>query len=135
MFQVSFIHTVVGTVVLISFLLTGVTMLIMFPELYAGRQEIRMMYRATHIYLLMSSLINLMAGIYTRSSQDTSFIRIRLFASWCLIVAPAFILVAFFTEPATYAIDRPYSFWGIVLLLAGVVLHSLVTLPWLSRKK
>ena len=67
-------HLVIGGVFLILFLLTGGYMFTQFPELYQGREEIRMMFRATHIYILMSALVNLMCGLALRGRSYARFV-------------------------------------------------------------
>lgn len=108
-------------------------MMFNFPELYVGREEIRMMFRATHIYILMSALVNLMTGNYLRNNSVKSFVKFRRLASSLILVAPFLFFVAFIVEPPSYLIERPISFWGVVALLAGVLLHSLLNLKWLTK--
>lgn len=35
-----------------------------FPDLYAGNEAVRYMYRANHIYLLFASVLNLVMGAH-----------------------------------------------------------------------
>jgi hypothetical protein len=126
-------HILIGILFLVIFLLSGVYMLINFPELYAGREEIRMMFRATHIYILLASLVNLMAGNYLLSKFECRFLQLRRLASSLIIVAPFLFFIAFVIEPPSYLIERPISFWGVVALVAGVILHSILNLKWLHK--
>lgn len=119
-------HLSVGLVFLALFLATGVYMLVSFPELYKDREEIRMMYRATHIYLLMSSLINLAIANYSVGKQGFYCNWLRRVASVSIIIAPAVFFIAFIVEPKSYLVDRPFSFWGVLLLLVGVLLHTVI---------
>ena len=126
-------HYLTGIAFFALFLLTGAYMLFNFPELYADREEIRMMYRATHIYILMSALINLMAGSYLLNLKSTNFQSLRKISSLLILVTPILFFIAFIYEPAGYLIERPISFWGVVLLVAGVILHSLLNIKWLNK--
>jgi hypothetical protein len=101
-------------------------MLVSFPELYEDREEIRMMYRATHIYILMSSLINLAIANYSAGQQGLYCNWLRRVASVSIIIAPAVFFVGFIVEPQSYLVERPFSFWGVLLLLVGVLLHTAI---------
>lgn len=127
-------HYLVGTVFLVLFLMSGIYMFLNFPDLYAGREEIRMMYRATHIYILMSALLNLMTGNYLRSHSVKNLIWLRSIASLLILLAPFLLIIAFVIEPPSYLIDRPVSYWGVVILFVGVLVHSLLNLKWFQPK-
>ena len=126
-------HFFVGIAFFVLFLLTGVYMILNFPELYEGREEIRMMYRATHIYILMSSLVNLMPGNYLLGISGVNLMAFRKIASLLILVTPLVFFTAFIVEPPEYLIERPIAFWGVVLLVTGVILHTLLNLKWLNR--
>jgi hypothetical protein len=126
-------HFIIGITFFVLFLLTGVYMILNFPELYNDREEVRMMYRATHIYILMSALINLMAGNYLIQSTPASFLVLRKLASLLVLVTPILFFIGFIYEPAEYLIERPVSYWGVVFLVAGAMLHTLLNIKWLNR--
>lgn len=119
-------HFAIGSIFLVLFLLTGAYMLFNFPELYGAREEVRMMFRSTHIYILMSALMNFMAGNYIVSLNKRNFSKIRALASALILISPILFLCAFFYEPPDYLIDRPISFWGVVSLLVGVLIHTIL---------
>ncbi len=124
-------HFTVGVLFLVLFLLTGGYMFTNFPELYAGREEVRMMFRSTHIYILMSALINLMVGNYLLNSANIDFLKLKRLASLFILVAPILLFVAFVYEPPEYLIDRPISFWDVISLFVGVLLHTVLNLKQL----
>lgn len=126
-------HFFIGIVFFLLFLLTGAYMILNFPDLYGGREEVRMMYRATHIYILMSALINLMAGSYTLQMTTLSFLILRRLASLLILITPILFFIAFIYEPAEYLIERPVSFWGVLFLLVGVLLHASLNIKWLNK--
>ncbi len=118
-------HLGVGILFTLLFLATGVYMLVSFPELYGEREEVRMMYRASHIYLLMSALMNLMAANRHDGGRSQScFPRLANVASILLLITPFLFVAAFVTEPASYAVERPITFWAVVMLFAAVVLRA-----------
>jgi len=126
-------HIFVGLIFFVLFLLTGAYMIFTFPELYAGREEVRMMYRATHIYILMSALVNLMTGSYLCNVKKPSFLNLKRLASLLILVTPVLFFIAFMFEPPDYLIDRPITFWGVVFLFIGVMLHTLLNIKWLNK--
>jgi hypothetical protein len=103
------------------------------------------MYRATHIYLLFSALLNLLAAGFDSVSTHAPA-SARGLVAWLdrtgrvlLLLAPPTFLLAFFVEPPVYAIERPLSFWGVVACAAGVGLLAIARwLPlerWLTLRR
>lgn len=125
------LHIGTALVFFVAFLLTGAYMLFSFPELYGGREEVRMMYRATHIYLLLACLLNLMTGNLLLAVELQRFNRLRGMASIVMLITPALFLLAFFTESPNYAIERPISFNTMLAMVASVALLSVCY--WLER--
>ena len=109
-------------------------MLESFPELYQGREEIRMMYRSTHIYLLLASLINILAANAVGNLESRVASRIEFIASIFLVVSQIVLFMGFVCEPPTYLINRPFSFFGIIFLVVGVILGSLARTKWIFRR-
>lgn len=58
------IHFWVGVVGMLAFVCTGQYMHIFHNHLEGMADAPRMLYRSAHIYLLLSSIINLAAGVY-----------------------------------------------------------------------
>ena len=125
-------HSVVGTIFLIMFIATGFYMFFNFPDLYEGREEIRMMYRATHIYILFAAVTNLLVGQNLESYLNSLAI-IQALASSLILASPFLVFLGFLFESPSYLIDRPYSYWGIVFLFTGTVVILILRLPWLKR--
>jgi len=122
-------HLAVGFLFLLIFLATGAYMFFGFPDLYQGREEIRMMYRASHIYILFAGSVNLlMAG--GLNSYNNWLASVQMLASIAVLLAPVLILVGFIIEPPSYLVERTFTFWGIVFLFSGVLLRSLLHLSW-----
>ena len=126
------VHLIIGFLFLLVFLATGAYMFFSFPDLYQGREEIRMMYRGTHIYLLFAASANLlMAG--GLKTYDNWLANAQVMSSVIVLLAPWLILVGFIIEPPSYLVERPFTFWGIVFLFVGVLLRALLHLSWAKR--
>ena len=91
------------------------------------------MYRATHIYILFAASVNLLVA-HGLNNFENYLAKIQLFASALLLLAPVLVFIAYVIEPPSYLIERPVSYWGIVFLFTGVVLVSLLNLPWAKRQ-
>lgn len=118
-------HFFMGTTFFGIFLATGVYMFLGFPELYQQDQAIRMMYRSTHIYILMSALINLTVFLVYHAKISFYSNKISGFSSVLLLISPVLMFIGFVVEPPQYLIERPVSFWGVIFLVVGVL--SMVT--------
>jgi hypothetical protein len=92
-----------------------------FPEIYSSNEIIRYQFRANHIYILMSALINLIAGLYERPSYIHWRKIISVLASVVLNLSPFILVIAFLTEPTHASPVRPITFSGIVLMVTGVL--------------
>jgi hypothetical protein len=127
------IHLITGYVFFGLFLGTGAYMLFNFPDLYKGQEEVRMMYRSTHIYLLLAALLNIQAaGSLPPVNRTVPKLAFSV-ASILLIISPIILFLAFIYEPPSYLIDRPFSFFGILFLVVSVILGNLSRAKWLFR--
>ena len=118
-------HRLTGMAGVLVFLGTGVYLITHFPELHGGNDGIRYQFRANHVYILLSSLINWGIGLYFVGKESGWRRGAQRLGSLLLLGAPAVLLAAFFTEPARGMPDRPPSLLGMVRLLGGTVLHAL----------
>ena len=120
-------HKVQGLLFALLFLGTGIYMYQSFPELYQRNETMRMMYRANHIYILMSALVNLLVGVYMVKAAGKICSIIQLLGSVLMLVAPVLLFLAFVNEPAQLNMDhRPYTFFGVVFLATGASWHFLI---------
>ena len=118
-------HLIFGVLLFVVFTQTGEYMRADFPDKEAISQELRVLMRSRHIYILFSALIHLALGDYfmTRTRVPA---RILQYSGSALLVAASVLLVwAFITE--TYSLQHysDISRYGIYLSLAGVGLHAL----------
>ena len=116
-------HLIVGLAGVAAFLGTGLYMDRVHGHLRGYDDTVRMLYRSTHIYLLLSASINVMTGLYLRPAESTARRLLQGLGSVALLVGPPLFLAAFCVEPYLADLARPWSRIAIYLTLAGVVLH------------
>lgn len=119
------IHLVFGLVLFVVFTQTGSFMRADFPDKEAIPQELRLLMRSRHIYILFSSLIHVALGVYMRMSPETSQRLLQYAGSFVLAGSSVLLVWAFVTE--TYSLQHfsDISRYGIYTALAGVGLHVL----------
>ena len=101
------LHFAVGLAGIVAFLVTGAYMNAGFPDLYAGNEILRYLYRSNHVYILLASLINVALG------------------SLLVIAAPVVLCFAFFLEAPVATPERVWTLAGVAALAAGIALHVL----------
>ena len=121
-------HLAVGIVGIVVFLGTGQYMRQVLDGLRGVEALPRMMFRSAHIYLLLSSLINLALGLYLIRSSTRGRRLLQMTASIFVLSAPPLMLTAFFVEPGLASFERPFAGPGIYSLFAGMLLHLIVSL-------
>ena len=121
----SWFHLVFGLFMFIVFVTTGKFMRIDFPDKDAIPQELRLLMRSRHIYILFSALIHLMLGVYLRIRPDLAQKILQYSGSIILIASSVLLVWAFIVE--TYSLQHfsDISRNGIYTSLAGVGLHLL----------
>src|SRR5260370_27112274 len=60
-------HRVFGVAFVAMFLATGAYMWAHFPSAYQEDAGMRMMFRSAHVFILLSALLNLLAGAHLRT--------------------------------------------------------------------
>ena len=119
------LHLVVGVATLLVFLLTGQYMDYLEVRTNALGETARVMFRSRHIYLLLAGLVNLGIGAYFNYRERGWRKGLQLLGSAFVIIAPALMLAAFFTEPGVPGLRRHFTLPAIVILLIGTLLHAL----------
>ena len=117
------IHRLVGILTVAVFLITGIYMKINFPGLYAHNEAIRFMFRANHIYILLSGLLNIAIGTYFIFTPKKWMKNLQFGGSSLLLIAPVLLVSAFFLEPQAASRERPLTSYGIFVLALGTVCH------------
>jgi hypothetical protein len=117
------LHLVVGLVGIAVFLSTGLYMFRGFPELYGTNEAVRYMYRANHVYVLLSSLINVALAIYLVPARPGWKAWVGKIGSVLLILSPPILCYAFFAEAPKATPERAFTGLGVLALLLGVLAH------------
>jgi len=118
-------HLAVGLVFLVVFLGTGQYMDLVHDHLRGMDDVRRMLFRSVHIYLLLAALLNLALGLYLRPGAEAPARLLQILGSLPVLVAPALLLQAFFTEPQLAELARPYTRPALYSMLGGMLLHLL----------
>jgi hypothetical protein len=118
------VHLTVGVITLVAFAVTGMIMRTHNPRLRDLGDDIRLMYRSRHIYLLGSGIGNLLLGLYLVPRQAAWRRRLQHAGSVFFLAAPVLLAFAFFTETEH---GLAFSLWrstlGLFALLGGTILH------------
>ena len=117
------LHKTVGIITVVIFAGTGILMRFHYSRLYEVNLLVRMMFRSIHIYILLAGLLNIAIGIYMVLASETWKRKTQLFGSFCLLLAPAVLIGAFFYEPPLASLERHVTQAGIILLLVGTLSH------------
>src|SRR6516165_2152090 len=105
-------HLAIGVLTLLAFICTGIYLRLHQAQLVEGPEAVRIAFRANHIYILMSSLINLTLGAY--SGPFLPRWRGRTIGSVLVLAAPFVLFAAFLREPASQHLERPLTHAGVV---------------------
>ena len=121
----NWVHLVFGVLLFFVFTTTGSYMRADFPDKDAIPQELRLLMRSRHIYILFSALIHLALGAYMRMGPKLGAKILQYAGSAFLFLSSGFLVWAFIVE--TYSLHHfsSLSYYGIFTSLAGVALHVL----------
>ncbi len=103
------IHFWFGFVGIVIFLLTGQYMDKVYNHLAGMPNDVRMLFRSSHIYLLLVSVANLALGLHLRRFTDSVKRVLQYGVSAVLLITPFLILAGFFWEPHMEELLRPYT--------------------------
>ena len=119
----SYLHLIFGIVLFIVFTVTGKFMRVDFPDKEIIPQDFRMLMRSRHIYILLSSLINLVLGVYLQIHAETWRRIVQLCGSLLLFAAGALFVWAFVYETYTTRHYSDISRYALYVSLWGTGLH------------
>jgi len=91
-------HLFFGIVVFIIFLITGRFMRADFPDKEIISQEFRLLMRSRHIYILLSSFIHILLGLYLEISREKARKYLQISGSFVLFAGTFLLIYAFFYE-------------------------------------
>ena len=122
------LHYWLGLVGIIIFLLTGQYMYHAYSQLQGLEDGPRMLFGSAHICFLLTSIINLLMGVYLEPRSLPLDKIIQFIISIAILLAPAFLLVVFFLEHHLENLERPYSQLGIFTLFGVTIVVMVVSL-------
>ena len=94
-----------------------------FPDLYAEDETVRYLFRSRHVYILFSSLINILLGLYLSRSESPLSARLQFLGSLLLLAAPLLHIAAFLVEPLSQV--RLLTTVATFLAFGGTIAHLL----------
>jgi hypothetical protein len=117
------VHLAWGILALAAFVASGQVMLRHSPPMHMLSNEVRLMYRSRHIYLLGSGLANVLIGLYLVPFRAYWRRNLQFVGSLLLLAAPVLLGMAFVAETG-HGIDRTWrSGTGLKMMLGGTILH------------
>ncbi len=114
-----------GILGIVLFVIQGQYMDIYYDHLRGMEDGPRMLFRSSHIYFLLASIINLCIGVYWQVKNEKT-IFIKFIVSFIAIISPIFLLLGFFYEPFLEELLRPYSRIGLYALFGLGILLSII---------
>jgi hypothetical protein len=128
------LHLIFGILLFVVFLTTGRFMRWDFPDKEIIPQELRILMRSRHIYILFSACIHILLGVYFKTQTQNRRKYLQTFASFLLIAASFVLVYGFIYETYQYQHFSDVSRNGIYLTLAGTILHVIVNIASQNRK-
>ena len=121
--NIATLHLVFGIIVFIIFLVTGSYMRVDFPDKDLIPQDLRLLMRSRHIYILFSALIHMSLGVYLHIRPGRWRSVLQYFGSFLLLVSSGLLLWGFIFETYVTQHFSDISRNGIYISLAGVGFH------------
>lgn len=121
----SYAHLIFGIILFVVFLVTGKFMRVDFPDKDIIPQDLRLLMRSRHIYILFSSLIHILLGLYLQMHQKFWRKSLQIFGSVLLFAASLLLIWAFIFETYTTKQFSDISRYGLYASLAGTIFHLL----------
>lgn len=122
------LHLGFGLLFFLLFLASGWHMRQLLPPFTGELDFQRMIYRASHLYLLLTSLLNIAVGSYWQKRATIIGRLLQNGGSMLLLASPLLLALAFLLEPTTPMHLRPFTLAGCWSALIGVMLGLLSSL-------
>lgn len=116
-------HLIFGLLVFAVFAVTGKFMRADFPDKEIIAQEFRLLMRSRHIYILLSSVIHILLGLYFQLAPQTWRKILQIAGSTLLTLGSLLLICAFFYETYSLAAFSNLSRYGLYAALAGTAFH------------
>ncbi len=118
-----YFHLLFGLALFVAFLVTGQFMRHDFPDKSLINQELRVLMRSRHIYILLISVTHLMVGLYVQVSVSKFRAYLQYFGSFLISAAGLIMIYAFAHESYDLHNYSDYSRNALYLVLGGAGLH------------
>jgi predicted membrane protein len=128
------LHLIFGILLFVVFLTTGRFMRWDFPDKEIIPQELRILMRSRHIYILFSACIHILLGVYFKTQTQNWRKYLQTLASFLLIAASFVLVYGFIYETYQTQHFSDVSRNGIYLTLAGTILHVIANIASQNRK-
>lgn len=119
----SWFHIIFGLIVFVVFVTTGKFMRVDFPDKDVIPQDLRLLMRSRHIYILFSGLIHLALGVYMHMRPEAWRRALQITGSLLLVLSSGVLLWAFIVETYQLGHFSDLSRNGIYTSLAGIAFH------------
>ena len=117
------LHLIMGLIGIAAFLTSGLYMHFGHNHLRGLDDTTRLLFRSTHIYLLLASLVNLALGMYVAQPVAGWRCWIRRTGSVLVLAEPVLFALGFAVEPWLTGLDRPYTRPAVIGTFTGMMLH------------
>jgi cadmium resistance protein CadD (predicted permease) len=118
-------HQIFGWTIFFVFLLTGQYLRHYQNHLHGTPDGVRMLYRSRHIYILLAALLNIGLGIYFNYAAQRWRRRLQFVGSVVIVITTLLLIPAFFYEPSLGPTKTFFSYFGIIGIALGLLLHVL----------
>lgn len=119
----AYLHLIFGILLFIVFAVTGRFMRWDFPDKEIIPQDLRILMRSRHIYILFSALIHLVLGGYLKISAKTWRKVLQMLGSTLLIIASGLLIWGFIYDTYYAKTFSDVARFGIYLSLGGTAFH------------
>ena len=119
----TYFHLIFGIILFVIFLITGRFMRVDFPDKEIIPQELRILMRSRHIYILLSSFLHIILGVYLQIQPQVWRKSLQLFGSFLLMLGSGLFIWAFVYETYTIQHFSDISRYGLYVTLGGTILH------------
>src|SRR6188474_218430 len=116
-------HLIFGIAVFLVFTQTGSLMRADFPDKDAIPQDLRLLMRSRHIYILFAALIHIVLGVYLQLRQESVLRVLQLLGSIVITIGSILLVYAWYVETYEFQHFSDLSRNGIYLTALGVGLH------------
>jgi hypothetical protein len=116
-------HLIFGVLLFIVFAVTGKYMRWDFPDKELIPQDLRILMRSRHIYILFSALIHLLLGVYLQISPKKWQRILQISGSVFLFLASGLLIWGFIYDTYYAKTFSDFARFGIYLSLGGVAFH------------